>query len=82
MIKDYSELYRRVEHYSDPDLERHCLMMGFIKKKMKKRNLLAFSESTPKYFCFHLKGRYLCYYSSEPVDCGLLEFGQKSSYIY
>ena len=65
---DYGQLYEKNYYYEDSRIEGIMQMMSAIKKKNKDRNLTGiFQGSTIKYFCFHLRGRYLCYYDKQPV---------------
>jgi hypothetical protein len=67
-MNNLENLYEKKFYYEDPEEEKHISQRGFLKKKLE-RNMITglLQQSNKKYFCFHLKGRYLCYYESEPV---------------
>lgn len=65
---EYSELLKKVPYFEDKKLEKICNFTYQMKKKNRnKQRTGIFQNSTLKYFKFHLKGEYLCYYDYPPV---------------
>ena len=68
-MKGFDELFKKNYFFDDPDFEKHCNAKGFVKKKLDRNAITKmFQQSMIKYFCFHLKGKLLCYYEKEPVS--------------
>jgi hypothetical protein len=68
-MEELNDLFLKKYYFEDRLYEKYCKMTGMIKKKTDKKNLThVFNNSTLKYFCFHLRGRLLCYYEQKPVS--------------
>ena len=68
-MDEYEDLLKKKFYCENAKYEKYSKPCGILKKKTERGafgGLL--NKSTQKFFCFHLKGRYLCYYEKEPVS--------------
>jgi hypothetical protein len=70
-MDELKDLFLKKYYFEDRLYEKYYRMTGWIKKKNDKKALrTVFKQSKKKFFCFHLRGRLLCYYEQEPVSGG------------
>jgi hypothetical protein len=69
----YNELLKKNYHFDDNKFANYIKFNGGIKKKHKDVGITnLFQQSTIKFFCFHLKGKLLCYYDDKPVGSSII----------